>query len=102
MKNNKAEIKGFGAETNQEANTREEAAESPRTREASVDQADLSKQQRRACPAGFHVRSKSVRCSEANLGGHLHALEKHFFSKKQNCRGKKEIEWLHYIINKGY
>lgn len=100
MKNNKAEEKGFRAEINQEASTREQ--ESLRTREARVDQANLAVQQRTACPAGFPVRSTSVRCSEGNLGGHLHALGKHFFSKKQKHPGKKEIHWLRYTINKGY
>lgn len=102
MKNNKAEEKGFRAEINQEASTREQAAESLRTREARVDQANLAEQQRTACSAGFPARSTSVRCSEGNLGGSLHALGKHFFSKKQKHPGKKEIHWLHYTINKGY
>ena len=42
MKNNKAEEKGFRAEINQEVSTREQAAESLRTQEARVDQADPS------------------------------------------------------------
>lgn len=95
MKNNKAEEKGFRAEINQEVSTREQAAESLRTQEARVDQADPSEQQWTVCPAGFPVRSKSVRCSEGSLGGRLHALGKHFFSKKQKHRGKKR--YIGYI-----